>query len=66
MPSDESLEKMTVAASTLGWTNPAEWPETFQTDFHTWKREHITTAADGEVQCAEYQDGVEWLIVYNE
>lgn len=66
MPSDESLEKMTVAASTLGWKPDEEWPDVFETDFHVWKKDHTTTTADGEVMTAEYQDGPEWLIVYNE
>jgi len=71
MPSEESLEKMTVAATVLGWKVPlpeAEWPETFERHGKTWRKDHLTVAQKiGEVQCGEYSDGNgEWLIVFNE
>lgn len=68
MPHDDDLEKMTVAASTLGWGRPADWPHTFQRDGLTYVQDHVTVAtATGEVQCAEYTSGRgEWLIVYSE
>lgn len=67
MPSNDDLDKMTVAASTLGWGHPADWPKSFPRDGRTWVLDHITTATEtGEVQCAEYVSGQDWLIVYNE
>lgn len=70
MLSDERLEQLTVAATVLGWTVPMpqdDWPIMFDRDGKTWTKDHMTCAADGEVQCAEYtaEDG-DWLIVYNE
>ena len=70
MPSDESLEKMTVAASVLGWTAPVpedQWPQSFVRQDKTWVLNHLTVAQRiGEVQCGEYTADGEWLIVYNE
>lgn len=64
-----NLESMTVAASVLGWTVPVPvelWPETFKTDLHVWRKDHLTVAENGEVQTGEYRDGEDWLIVFNE
>jgi hypothetical protein len=47
MVNNNNLEKMTVAASVLGWAVPVpveRWPETFKTDFHVWKKAHLTVA----------------------
>lgn len=55
---------MTIAASVLGWA--VEWPSTFDRDGKTYVRDHLTVAANGDVQCGEYvTDDGEWLIVYN-
>ena len=70
MVSDDSLERITMAATVLVWPVPLpaeDWPETFDRDGKTWTKDHMTCAASGEVQCAEYTAGEgEWLIVYNE
>lgn len=68
--SEESLERMTVAATVLGWHAPvpeAHWPERFDRGGKTYVKDHLTVARDGEVQCGEYvTEKGEWLIVYND
>jgi hypothetical protein len=70
VPKDDSLLKMTVAATVLGWKVPVaepDWPESFERDGQTWQKDHMTVAANGEVQCAEYTAGDgEWVIIYDE
>lgn len=68
---EEGLDTLTVAASKLGWTVPlpeAEWPESFERDGKTWRKDRLTVAEKiQEVQCGEYTAGVDqWLIVFNE
>jgi hypothetical protein len=67
---DETLDTMIVAAVVLEWAVPLpseHWPETFDRDGKSWRKDHLTCARNGEVQCGEYtaSDG-KWLIVYNE
>jgi hypothetical protein len=58
-------EAETIAASKLGWAEP--WPEMFERGGKTYERRHETRAANGELQCAEYQsEDDEWLMVYAE
>jgi hypothetical protein len=66
---ENSVENMTVAATVLVWPVPmpeAAWPESFDRDGKTWQMDHMTVAANGEVQWAEYTASGKWLIVYNE
>ena len=69
-PNEQSLEKMTVAASVLGWKVPlpeADWPASFDREGKTWTKDHLTVAQKiQEVQCGEYTCNGDWLIVYNE
>jgi hypothetical protein len=69
MPNDDLL-KMTASASTLGWKTPVEpdeWPESFERDGQTWRKDHMTVAANGDVQCVAYTAGDgEWLIIHDE
>ena len=64
----KSLRDMTTKASVLGWTMPpSEWPKTFEAGMQVWTLDHVTMATQtGEVQCAEYRDGHDWMIVINE
>jgi hypothetical protein len=67
---NETLDRMIVAPVVLEWAVrlPSEyWPETFDRDGKTWRKEHLTCAGNGEVQCGEYMAGDgECLIVCNE
>lgn len=69
LQADESLMQRIVSATQLGWSPPvpeAQWPESLDWQGHTYRKDHLTVAADGEVQCGEYVgDEDRWVIVWN-
>jgi hypothetical protein len=60
----KNLREMVVNATALGWTL-GEFPASFEHRDKTWTQEEVTTAENGEIQCANYKSGEEWLIVAN-
>lgn len=70
MTKKKTLRDMTTTATVLGWPlakEQSDWPESFEARMTWWHLDHVTVAKQtGEIQCAEYRDGNEWLIVTNE
>lgn len=69
MVNEQTLESMTVPVTMLGLHAPVaaeHWPTSFKRRGKTYTKDHLTVAANGDVQCGEYvaEDG-DWLIVYN-
>jgi transposase len=71
---DDNLLKWTAEAKTVGIHvdetlkfSSRHWPDTFQYEGITWKKDNALTAANGEVQYVEYTDGNgKWLVVYRD
>jgi hypothetical protein len=62
--SNENLKAMVVDATALGWKR-GDFPAVFHYYDKTWTQEEITKTESGEIMCANYKSGEEWLIVAN-